>query len=202
MTKSQISTAESQTTDDVSEGPTTQGVDSRVPYDRFAQVVTERNAARDERQKLADRLDALERADLVKQEDYKTLAEKAQEAEATAKANAVASSRELLRVRVGAQIGLPVALAERLQGNTFEEMLEDAKRLQELLPSTQPPAAPTDAGQPSTQPPSLTLDRNQQRMLSTFNQYLSDEDKLTPEQYLEFSNGWNPNKPVERDDAS
>jgi len=202
MVMPDIPTAESQKTGETSESPTTQGADSRVPYDRFAQVVTERNTARADLKTLADRLDALERDDLVKKEDYKALAEKAQEAEAVAKADAVASSRELLRVRVGAQTGLPVALAERLQGDTFEEMLEDAKRLQEIIPATQPPAASTDAGQPSTQPPATTLDRNQQRMLSTFNQYLSDDDKLTSEQYLKLADGWNPAKPAGMDDSS
>lgn len=53
---------------------------------------------------------------------------------------------ENLRLRVGYELGLPMSLALRLQGETREQMLEDAQQLVELVaPTKRPTQKPTEA---------------------------------------------------------
>ena len=53
---------------------------------------------------------------------------------------------ENLRLRVGYELGLPMSLALRLQGETREQMLEDAQQLVELVaPAKRPTQKPTEA---------------------------------------------------------
>lgn len=57
---------------------------------------------------------------------------------------------EMLRRDVVGELGLPAALADRLKGSTREEMLEDGKKLLELLPKPkQPVQAVTNPGNAS-----------------------------------------------------
>jgi len=69
--------------------------------------------------------------------EQQKLAERAETAE---KAAADAEAR-LLRLTVGAEKGLPAALAERLQGTTEEEMAADADRLLEAVKPGRPDPA-------------------------------------------------------------
>ena len=45
-----------------------------------------------------------------------------------------------LRLEVGYELGLPLAIAKRLQGSTREEMLTDAETLVDLVAGKRPPA--------------------------------------------------------------
>lgn len=62
-------------------------------------------------------------------------------ADAEAKNAEIAAN--LLRRDVIAEVNLPSIFADRLHGTTKEELLEDAKKLAELLPKQQPKTAPT-----------------------------------------------------------
>ena len=116
-----------------SEGPTA------IPYDRFREVNDERNALR-------DRLAALEAAD---EERKRTEAEANQRweelynAEKTAReqreSELAAERLNNLKARIGSELGLPAALATRLQGATEEELRADAKALRGTLPKPQAP---------------------------------------------------------------
>jgi len=64
---------------------------------------------------------------------------------------------ELLRVRVGAKLGLPEELIDRLKGNSSEEILADAEKLLALVGGSKPPTQkPSTAlrggGDPATPP--------------------------------------------------
>jgi hypothetical protein len=60
---------------------------------------------------------------------------------------------ENLRLRVGYELGLPMSLALRLQGETREQMLEDAQQLVELVaPAKRPTQKPTEALRGGLQP--------------------------------------------------
>ena len=76
----------------------------------------------------------------------------------TAKAEAL----ELRRRLVAAEHGLPPELGNRLQGDTEDELVEDAKRLAELVPPAKPPTPSaadvgigTAPGEPSGDPMEL-----------------------------------------------
>lgn len=55
---------------------------------------------------------------------------------------------ENLRLRVGYELGLPIHLADRLQGDTREEMIEDAEKLLELVAPAKRPATRTPTETP------------------------------------------------------
>ncbi len=106
-----------------------EGSPAPVPYERFQQVIAERNKHK------AD-LDALaaERAAWREQQQQLT-AERDQ-----------ARGAEL-RTRVAATSGLPLEFADRLQGATEEELRADAARLQQYLkPASGPGVPPPPAG--------------------------------------------------------
>ena len=98
-----------------------------VPYERFAEVIGERNALKaqlDEAQSAAERASALER-DLQ------------------------AATLATVRLRVAAQSGLPLELAERLQGNDESALQEDAKRLAQYLKPREYGVPPPSGGTPA-----------------------------------------------------
>jgi hypothetical protein len=80
--------------------------------------------------------------------------------------------RTTLRYEVGYDLGLPKALAKRLQGNTREEMLADAEELLEQVapskrPSTRKPAEQLRGGlQPDTEPEETDVRKLGERMFS------------------------------------
>ena len=85
----------------------------------------ERKAAREaEKRARAAEAKAQEYEDRDKSEQEK-LAERA----AAAEGDAFAAEQKYLRLKVGTEKGLSPALAERLQGTTEEEMVQDAERL-------------------------------------------------------------------------
>ncbi len=92
--------------------------------------------------------EALESAqtELKKYEDRdKSEADKAEEARKALEARASKAEAELLRLKVAQKKNLPPELAERLRGETEEELEEDAERLSELVKPGKP-SVDTDAG--------------------------------------------------------
>jgi len=77
----------------------------------------------------AKRLDEIEAANLSETEKLKRELEQGKQREAAAAQKAVDAERAALRLKVGQLEGLPVVLAERLQGDTEEELIADADRL-------------------------------------------------------------------------
>lgn len=84
----------------------------------------------------------------------KTEAEKAEEARKALEARAEKAEAALLRERVARKHNLPPEIAERLRGDTEEELEEDAKSLSELVKAA--PSVDTDAGKgkPASEAPS------------------------------------------------
>lgn len=76
----------------------------------------------------------------------------------------------LLQLEVGYELGLPLAIAKRLQGSTREELLADAEALVELVAPAKKPATrkPTEALrgglQPDTEPEETDLSKLGERM--------------------------------------
>lgn len=85
-------------------------------------------------------------AELKKYQDRdKSAAEKAEEARKQLEDRASQAEAELMRLRVASKKNLPTDLAERLRGETEEELEADADRLSELV-KTDKPSVDTDAG--------------------------------------------------------
>jgi hypothetical protein len=103
-------------------------------------VAREQKKATDAAEKA--RTDAKRKAD-EEAGEFKKLYDQSQIELATAKAEAHAATLRALRRDVAAKTSLPAALAERLQGETEEELEADAKALLAALPK---PAAPNING--------------------------------------------------------
>ncbi len=111
-----------------------------VPYERFKQV---NDALREMQERLAqveeERKEAEER-ELKEKEDWKTLAEKREAEEICRRFAAERLAR--LRLQVATMKGIPVAMADRLRGETEEELLKDADVLLPLLRPVEGPGVP------------------------------------------------------------
>ncbi len=116
-----------------------------VPYDRFQQVVTERN---DWKRKHEELTAAQKTAG-----EQLAAAQKAVEEE---RSRLAAAELQSLRLRVAVENGLPMAFADRLQGGTAEELKADALKLAPHLKPTTPGVPPPVPGNP---PPALDLSK-------------------------------------------
>lgn len=105
-------------------------------------IQAEREAAKEARERaeaLAAKVKEYEDRDKSEQEK---LEERAGEAESRAQK----AEKALLRFRVAATKGLPAELADRLQGDSEDELNEDADRLLELVKRKDKPSGDVDAG--------------------------------------------------------
>ena len=71
---------------------------------------------------------------LAAQQEWQQLAQTRQDELAVALGRIEAMTVDNLRIRIATKMGLPAPLAERLRGTTEEEIMEDAKALQKLIP--------------------------------------------------------------------
>ncbi len=116
-----------------------------IPYDRFQQVVGERN-------KLKADLEALARESKSAGERL-TAAQQELEKQRTALAEALAQSA---RLQAAVEIGLPLAFADRLRGPTAEELHADARRLLEYVKPASPGVPPPASGGQPPAPPDVS----------------------------------------------
>jgi len=91
-----------------------------------------------------------------------TEVQKLQKQAADAKAEADKLKADILRRDVVAETGLPAIFADRLQGATKEEMLEDAKKLKEVLPKATAPHL--SASNPNNASPNETDQQKRDRL--------------------------------------
>jgi hypothetical protein len=111
-----------------------------VPYDRFQEVVKERQA-------LEKRLAALEKADKERADKQAAEQGKWKELAEQREAELKAERTRLTRLEVAAKKGIPVDLVGRLQGTTPEEIEKDADSLLAFLkPATGPGVPPAGKG--------------------------------------------------------
>lgn len=132
----------------------------------------------------AKRLDDIEAANLTETEKLKREIEASKQREAEAARKAVDAERAALRLKVGQLKGLPTLLAERLQGDTEDEMAADADRLLAELGQTAKPRPPdlnatAGAGGGGGRKPTLTPDQEQ-----ALAQAQKVDPKMTRERYL------------------
>ncbi len=113
-----------------------EGSPAPVPYERFQQVIAERNKHK------AD-LDALQAREREWHERQSALTQERDQALREAQAVRAAE----LRTRVAATSGLPLEFADRLVGSSEDELRADAARVQQYLkPASGPGVPPPPAG--------------------------------------------------------
>lgn len=100
--------------------------------------------------KLRKQVEAFEKAEQERKEAAMSELEKAQERAKEAEARAAALERKQLAREIADEVGLPVALADRLQGSTADEMKADAQALLESLPKSAKPQPNVSATNPGT----------------------------------------------------
>lgn len=93
---------------------------------------------RTEAKALKDKLQEIEEDKLKQAQEWEKLAEKRQAKIAELESTMAAQQLEMLKVQVAQEVGIPLELAARLQGDDEKALKKDAKALQELL-KTDPP---------------------------------------------------------------
>ena len=106
----------------------------QAAQDEIRRLRGENRAVRRERNTYRDRAKQLE-------DEGKTEEQRRADNEAAAIRRADAAEARALRFEVAAEVGLPLSLAKRIQGENREEMIEDAKEL------TRTVGAPDNGGQ-------------------------------------------------------
>jgi hypothetical protein len=118
---------------------------SKAELDKMQAALKEANKEAATRRK---RLEELETAEAKRKEAELSEVEKLQNALKEATQKAAKLERDTLARTIAEKVGLPSALATRLQGDTPEDMEADAKSLLEAMPKPQPtePAKPKSPG--------------------------------------------------------
>ena len=99
-----------------------------VPYSRFKEVNDRLATMSEQFSKLKAKVAEGEEEEAKARGEFEKL--HAQEKERADQAEA-----QLLRMRVGAEVGLPPELIRRLQGSSEEELRQDAEQLRSLIPA-------------------------------------------------------------------
>lgn len=118
-------------------------------HPRFKQLNERAKQAEVALEKARKEQEAGRQKELKEQERWKELYDQAQ-------LQLRAEQVERLRLQVAGQAGLPTLFASRLQGETEEEMLEDARRLKEFLKPDTPGVPPAGARR---QPTAITAEQ-------------------------------------------
>jgi len=119
-----------------------------IPKSRFDEVNQQLKQLRAEQEKAQREREAAEQQRLEEQNEFKALYEKERQKRETAMAEMKALQLKSMRRSIAADVGLPNGLADRLQGETEDEIKADAEALLKTLPK---PAAPNlDGGAGNT----------------------------------------------------
>jgi len=119
---------------------------SKAEFDKMQAALKEANRESAQRRK---RLEELEAQEASRKEAAMTETEKATKRAAELEAKLKAYERTDAQRKVAEKVGLPAALATRLQGETPEELESDAKALLETLPKPTKPAPGINATNPA-----------------------------------------------------
>jgi len=151
----------------IPEQPTTGQAPTVIDPAEHAKVLAALKEANREAAERRKKLDAFEKAEAERKQAEMTESERAA-AKIKEYENELAQlkRRELLR-KVADEAGLPSALAERLQGNTEEELKADAAKLLELVPKPDPKKPNLSPTNPGNAEKSETLAEKRERLMGS-----------------------------------
>jgi hypothetical protein len=120
-----------------------QNTDERPPetwdqvfeHPRFKKLLERAKTAESQIAEFEKARKAAEEESLTEQQRWQELAEKREQELAEAQRQVEEITISAMRTRIAAKMGLPEALAERLRGDTEDEITADAKALQKLIPN-------------------------------------------------------------------
>lgn len=124
-----------------------------TPFDakRAKELVSKYEAEAKEGRKVAKRLADLEAKEKERADAELSELDKANKRIAELEAQTKAQAFRELQNKVAEKVGLPAAFASRIQGETEELMVEDAKTLLAAMPTkVAPKLGPTNPGEPQT----------------------------------------------------
>jgi hypothetical protein len=124
-----------------------------IPKSRFDEVNAELRKIKQAQTQATKAQEEAQRKAAEEQGEYKRLYEEMSQKMAQAQQRAEELERQQLRARVAQTVGIPAALADRLRGDTEEEIAADAKTLLDTLPKPQAPninASPGTGATPRT----------------------------------------------------
>lgn len=139
-----------------------------IPKSRFDEVNNRLKAIEGERTKAQKEAEAAETARLAEQGEYKKLFEKQQADLQAAQAKAQEAAVKLNQREAAAQTNLPAALAERLKGETLEEMVADAQAIMAALPKPTAPNINAGAGAGGAPAAGALDESNRQRIADKY----------------------------------
>ena len=133
------------------EKPETSETPESVDPQEFKKLQDALRQANKEAKERRLKLDAFEKAEEERKQAAMTEAERTAAKLKEYESKVALLERDALVRRIADEVGLPHALAERLQGATEEELKADATKLLELVPSKtkQPTMSPTNPGNAS-----------------------------------------------------
>jgi hypothetical protein len=112
----------------------------------------------------AKKLAAYEKAEEERRQAELTDLQKAQEKAEKAEAELQVTKLTIVRRDIAAAVGLPAAVADRLKGETVDEIEADAKALLEALPKNEKKAPNINPTNPGGATQSETLSQKKQRL--------------------------------------
>jgi len=134
---------------------------------RAMALIEKLRAENKEAAKAKKRLEEFEQAEAKRKEAAMTETEKATKRAAELEAKLKAYERTEAQRKVAEKVGLPAALATRLQGETPEELEADAKALLETLPKPTKPAPGINATNPGNASTQETREQKKARLAGT-----------------------------------
>ncbi len=139
-----------------------------IPKSRFDEVNNRLKAIEGERTKAQKEAEAAETARLAEQGEYKKLFEKQQSELETERKARRDNEIKLLQRDAATQTNLPAALAERLKGDTLEEMVADAQAILAALPKPTAPNINAGAGAGGAPAAGALDESNRQRIADKY----------------------------------
>lgn len=127
-----------------------QPTEHMIPKSRFDEINAELKRYKAEQSKLAKAQEEQARKAAEEQGKFKELYEEAQRKIAEAETRAKQLEMQALRAKVAKTVGIPDVLANRLVGETEEELEADAKTLLATLPKPQAPNINANSGPGAT----------------------------------------------------
>ncbi len=139
-----------------------------IPKSRLDEVLSKLKTYEQEKTKAQKDAEAAETARLAEQGKYKEIADSLQAKLEAAQSAARANEIRLLQRDVAAKTNLPVALAERLRGETEDEMIADARSILAALPKPTAPNINAESGAGGMPGPGQLSDAEKQRIADKY----------------------------------
>ena len=114
---------------------------SQEAFEKMEKALKEANQEAAKRRKLIEQYEAKEKE---KRDAELSEVEKAIKRAEEAESKAQRLERESLQRKAAEELGLPAKIAGRIQGDTYEAMIEDAKTLLDVMPKKSAPNLPAN----------------------------------------------------------